>query len=133
MSLLHHWVDVAVHRWIGYKSWLIHHVGLTNDAMHVHAAFILLLISALVLRKRPDHILPWLVVLVAELANEYADIVGDAPGESTYAASVHDIYNTMFWPTIFLVFGWLLFPRPKMAEQQSNELTDQAFKEPPSV
>jgi hypothetical protein len=28
-------------------------------------------------------------------------------------AALHDIYNTMFWPTVILILGRLLFPRKK--------------------
>lgn len=28
-------------------------------------------------------------------------------------AAYHDIYNTMFWPTVILILGRFLFPRKK--------------------
>lgn len=125
--------------WIGYKMWLVENVGLTNDAMHVHAAFLLMLVSAIILRRRPDSIWCWLVVLIAELFNEYADMKGVAPGEATIQASLHDIYNTMFWPTIFLLLGRFLFPPRKKekkvedAQVVSGDLADQPFEETPPV
>jgi hypothetical protein len=115
----------AAHWWIGYKTWLINHIGLTNDAMHVHFAFLILIMTAVLIRKRPD---------------EYADLTGNAPGEGTIKASLHDIYNTMFWPTMLLLFGRWLFPRSKQEakpEENSGDLADEAFhdssKEPPPV
>ena len=98
-------------RWIGYKIWLIEKVGLTNDAMHVHGSLLILFVSAILLRRRPDSIWCWIIVFVAELFNEYADLRGLAPGEATMEASLHDLYNTMFWPTIILILGRFLFPR----------------------
>ena len=68
-------------RWIGYKMWLIEKVGLTNDAMHVHGSLLILCVSAIVLRRRPDSIWCWILVFIAELFNEYADLRGLAPGE----------------------------------------------------
>jgi hypothetical protein len=50
-------------------------------------------------------------VFLAELFNEYADLRGAAPGEATIDAALHDIYNTMFWPTLILILGRFLFPR----------------------
>lgn len=100
-------------RWIGYKIWLIEKVGLTNDAMHVHGSLLILLVSSILLRRRPDSAWCWIIVLIAELFNEYADLRGQAPGEATLDASLHDLYNTMFWPTIILVLGRFLFPRRK--------------------
>ena len=130
----------AVSRWIGWKTWLVDHVGLTNDAMHIHIALLIMMTTAVILRKRPDSFLPWLAVLIAELFNEYADLVGDAPGEATIKASLHDIYNTMFWPTLLLLIGRWLFPHrlpETKPEEPSSDLADEAthkaFEEPPPV
>lgn len=100
-------------QWIGYKIWLIEKVGLTNDAMHVHGSLLILCVSAIFLRRRPDSIWCWFIVFAAELFNEYADLRGQAPGEATLDASLHDLYNTMFWPTVILIMGRFLFPRRK--------------------
>jgi hypothetical protein len=43
-------------RWIGYKTGLIAAVGLTNDAMRVHGSLLILFLSAVVLRRRPDSV-----------------------------------------------------------------------------
>jgi hypothetical protein len=123
-------------RWIAYKTWLVDHVGVTNDALHVHGGLLILFVTALILRKRPDSILCWLAVFIAELFNEYADIRGHAAGEATINAGLHDIYNTMFWPSIILLTGWLLFPKrikpiaPQSVDDmsQSSDLPDQPLK-----
>ena len=123
--------------WIGYKTRLVEFVGLTNDAMHIHGSIMILFVSAIVLRRRPDSIWCWLIVFAAELFNEYADLKGLAPGEATIDAAVHDLYNTMFWPTIILVLGRFLFPRPvkglKEEQALSGNLADQSFEQPASV
>jgi hypothetical protein len=104
-------LQILVEHWVSYKIWLIDTVGLTNDAMHVHGALLILCVSAILLRRRPDSLWCWLIVLLAELFNEYADLRGAAPGEATIDAALHDIYNTMFWPTLILILGRFLFPR----------------------
>jgi hypothetical protein len=117
--------------WIGYKIRLIDAVGLTNDAMHIHASLLILFGSAIVLRRRPDSIWCWLIVLVAELFNEYADLQGQAPGEATIDAAMHDLYNTMFWPTIILLLGRFMFPRAKKSYATpdiSGDFADQPLK-----
>jgi hypothetical protein len=123
--------------WIAYKTQLIGFVGLTNDAMHVHASLLILLLSAVVLRRRPDSIWCWLIVFVAELFNEYADLKGLAPGEDSIRASVHDLYNTMFWPTVMVVLGRFLFPRrqkePEKISDESGDFPDQPLEEPAPV
>jgi hypothetical protein len=107
-------LQLLAEHWVSYKIWLIETVGLTNDAMHVHGSLLILCVSALVLRRRPDSLWCWLIVFIAELFNEYADLRGSAPGEATMDAALHDIYNTMFWPTVILILGRFLFPRKKI-------------------
>jgi len=104
-------LQLLVEHWVSYKIWLIDTVGLTNDAMHVHGALLILCVSAILLRRRPDSLWCWFIVFLAELFNEYADLRGAAPGEATIDAALHDIYNTMFWPTLILILGRFLFPR----------------------
>jgi hypothetical protein len=106
-------LQLLAEHWVSYKFWLIETVGLTNDAMHVHGSLLILCVSALVSRRRPDSLWCWLIVFIAELFNEYADLRGAAPGEATMDAALHDIYNTMFWPTVILILGRFLFPRQK--------------------
>ena len=123
--------------WIGYKMRLVDFVGLTNDAMHIHGSILILFGSAVLLRRRPDSIWCWLIVFAAELFNEYADFKGVAPGEATIDAAAHDLYNTMFWPTVILVLGGFLFPRRKKehktVEAESRDFADQTFEEPATV
>lgn len=122
--------------WIGQKLRLIEAVGLTNDAMHIHGSLLILFGSALLLRRRADSIWCWLIVFFAELFNEYADLKGLAPGEATIDAAMHDIYNTMLWPTVIVVFGRLLFPRKNDAKDYitaSGDLTDQPFEKPTAI
>jgi hypothetical protein len=123
--------------WIGYKTRLIEYVGLTNDAMHVHGSILILFASAVVLRRRPDSIWCWLIVFAAELFNEFADLKGLAPGEASIDASIHDLYNTMLWPTVIVILGRVLFPQPRKALLQqatdSSDFADQAFEKPTTV
>lgn len=124
-------------RWIAYKIRLIEYVGLTNDAMHIHMSLLLLFVSAILFRRRPDSLWCWIVVFLAELFNEYADLRGAAPDEASLDAALHDIYNTMFWPTVIVVLGRFLFPRRLKAARPdpdaSSDLTDQPFKESATI
>lgn len=123
-------------QWIGYKIWLIEMVGLTNDAMHVHGSLLILCVSAILLRRRPDSPWCWIIVFIAELFNEYADLRGLAPGEATLDASLHDLYNTMFWPTIILILGRFLFPRRRKdlsPAAPSSDLAHQPLEQAASV
>jgi hypothetical protein len=130
-------LQILAETWIGYKMRLVEFVGLTNDAMHVHGSILILFVSAIVLRRRPDSIWCWLIVLIAELFNEYADLRGTAPGEATNEAAIHDLYNTMLWPTLILILGRFLFPprkkEPAREAEISGELADQTFEQPAPV
>lgn len=130
-------LQILAETWIGYKIRLVEFVGLTNDAMHVHGSILILFVSAIILRRRPDHFWCWLIVFAAELFNEYADLKGVAPGEATIDAAVHDLYNTMLWPTIILILGRFLFPpRTKELRQEaakSGDFADQSFEQPATV
>lgn len=127
--------------WIGYKIRLTQYVGLSNDAMHVHGSLLLLFGSAIILRRRPDSIYCWLIVLLAELFNEFADLKGLVPGEASIDAGIHDIYNTMIWPTILLLLGRFLFPpkhKVNVATQTNsgdllNHTLNQASEQSPPV
>jgi len=122
--------------WIGYKMRLVETAGLTNDAMHIHGSLLILFGSAMMLRRRPDNFWCWLIVLSAELFNEYADLQGKAPGEATIDAAMHDLYNTMFWPTIILLLGRIMFPRAKKSDatpEISGDFADQPFKQSAAV
>jgi hypothetical protein len=130
-------LQILAETWIGYKTRLVEFVGLTNDAMHVHGSILILFVSAIILRRRPDSMWCWLIVLAAELFNEYADFQGVAPGEATIDAAIHDLYNTMLWPTVILILGRFLFPprkkEPAPTAEISGDLADQAFEQPASV
>lgn len=134
-------LQILAEIWIGYKIRLTQYVGLSNDAMHVHGSLLLLFGSAIILRRRPDSIYCWLVVLSAELFNEFADLKGLAPGEASIDAGIHDVYSTMIWPTILLLLGRFLFPpRQKVnvsTQTDSGDLFDQPLdqtsEQPPTV
>lgn len=130
-------LQLLAEHWVSHKIWLIETVGLTNDAMHVHGSLLILCVSALVLRRRPDSPWCWLIVCIAELFNEYADLRGAAAGEATIDAALHDVYNTMFWPTVLLILGRALFPReqatPVSPAAISSDLPHQPLEQATSV
>ena len=130
-------LQILAEHWVSYKIWLIETVGLTNDAMHVHGSLLILCVSAVVLRRRPDSPWCWLIVFIAELFNEYADLRGAAAGEATIGAALHDVYNTMFWPTELLILGRALFPReqatPVSPAAISSDLPHQPLEQATSV
>jgi hypothetical protein len=102
--------------YFGFKLGLVTATGLNMDALHVYAGIIVQLLAALILRRSVRSPLPWLVVLVAVLANEAYDLHYDPWPEAQHAwqiaESVKDVWNTLAMPTLLLLLArfvpWLL-------------------------
>lgn len=86
------------------KLFIIATLGLSKDALHIYVGLSVFLITALVLRKSLRSFLPWLAVLLVALAGESLDAFDDIQslGHWRWGASIHDIVNTLFWPTVLL-------------------------------
>ncbi|MDN3517501.1 hypothetical protein QWY84_07770 [Aquisalimonas lutea] len=87
------------------KLVLVSTLGLSKDALHVHAGFIVFFAAVVLLRKPLCAIAPLALVVVAAIAAELLDMREDiiSLGYWRWAASIGDITNTVFWPT--LVWG----------------------------
>ena len=81
--------------------------GLDRDALHVYAGLSTLFISALVFRKPLRSWLPWLLVLAVAVAVELVDLRDDwvTRRRLQWGGSVHDIWNTLFWPSVILLLA----------------------------
>jgi hypothetical protein len=101
--------------------------GLADDTLHTHAGLLILVLAALLLRRPPWNWRPWLVVLGAELLNEAWDLAQPfyPSDEGNIAASLHDIWVTMLWPTVILLL-YPLFVRwsARSADQRLGEGAD---------
>jgi hypothetical protein len=89
------------------KFWLVHHVDLAKDALHIYVALGLFLGSALAFRWSIRSWKPWAVVLAAALIGE----VWDLRDSLVYHTPIDlwgnwkDIWNTMFWPSALLLLA----------------------------
>lgn len=95
--------------------------GLSQDALHIYLALFIQMLVAAVSRRGLGHFLPWLCVLLLELANEWVDLRStEMTTEVGKWASIHDLWNTMLVPTLLLLIGrfapWLL-QRPPSADR----------------
>jgi hypothetical protein len=81
--------------------------GLSKDALHVYAGLAVWLVAAAVFRKSITTLKPWLVALVVALVVEGFDAFDDwvQLGRWRYRASLHDVVNTMFWPTLLTLLA----------------------------
>ncbi|MBP6750871.1 MAG: hypothetical protein KA144_14650 [Xanthomonadaceae bacterium] len=83
------------------KLALVSTLGLSRDALHVYVGLTVFLVVAIVRRKRSWILLSWLAVVAVAVFGEALDAVDDlrSIGRWRVGASVHDIVNTLFWPT----------------------------------
>jgi uncharacterized membrane protein YczE len=84
------------------KLVIVHSVGLSKDALHVYVGLVVFFVACGLLRKRKGLATPLLVVVLVAVAGEMLDLRDDlgSLGHWRWAASVHDIVNTVFWPAV---------------------------------
>ncbi|MBA4048316.1 MAG: hypothetical protein C0476_07230 [Sphingomonas sp.] len=97
------------------KLWLVNHVGLAKDALHIYVALGLFLAVCLAFRWPVQSWRPWLVVLAVALAGEAGDLRDSMAHRApiNLSANWHDLWNTMFWPSAIVLLARLtrLFER----------------------
>jgi hypothetical protein len=118
-----------------FKVVMLGFTGLGKDALHIYAGMGLFLLVRLVWRWRGGWMLAWLAVLAMACMVEWIDMKAEGAVNALQpdAAHWHDIWNTMFWPTVLLLVGRWLQPRPKPENIASGDLADQAFEEPATI
>ena len=104
--------------WYDFKHWLETWSGLNMDALHVHGGILIQLLVALLVRRPIRSIIPWAVVLIAIVANEYYDLHYEIwpTRAAQWAESIKDGWNTMLMPTLIMLVArfapWILVGRP---------------------
>lgn len=109
--------------WGPFKDGFEASMGLSPDAVHIHAGMALMLFFAWITRRPLHDWRPWLMVLGVELANEIIDLNQKAGSlESNWPASRHDIVNTMLLPTLLvLYYGLRQWRQVRQAREQPAE------------
>ena len=89
------------------KLFLVALTGLSKDALHVHVGLGTMLGAVMIFRLEFRSFLPWVVVLVAAVCGEMLDMFDNLSslGHWQWGMSVHDMANTLFWPTILLLLA----------------------------
>ncbi len=89
------------------KFWIVAHLDLAKDALHVYVGLILLLGSALLFGWKLSSWKPWALVALAAVTGEIWDLIDNAIVHTPLDlwASWHDIWNTLFWPSMILVLA----------------------------
>ena len=99
------------------KGSIVEASGLGKDALHIYFGLTLFLLLRLMWRWRGGWLVAWLGVLAMACGGEWLDMTAEV-GHSAIqpdAAHWHDIWNTMFWPTVLLFVGRWLQPAPSRA------------------
>lgn len=91
--------------WYSIKIAVVEQTDLSRDALHIFAGLAGQMLVALIIRRGLGHVVPWLAVLAAELANEYFDLnEGDVWGDRPmWPGSLRDLLVTMAIPTLLLL------------------------------
>jgi hypothetical protein len=87
------------------KLMLVSALGLSKDALHMHVGLGVFFVGAWLFNRRVGTWVPWLYALAAACAGEIVDMRDDlmSLGYWRWQASLHDIINTVFWPTVITV------------------------------
>jgi hypothetical protein len=112
------------------KFYLVEHLHLAKDALHIYVALIVLFGSCILFGWKVHQWKPWLLVLLAAFVGEILDIRGmPGPFESAVGReNVKDILNTMAVPTMLLIAARYtsLFTRPRATAEATQDSSDEA-------
>jgi hypothetical protein len=111
-----------------FKLDVIATTGLAKDALHIYAGLAIFLAVRLFWRWRGGWLVAWLCVLAVACGVEYVDMLNEHARDDMQpdASHWHDIWNTMFWPTVLVLVGPRLQPKPKPADAASSDFADKA-------
>ncbi|MFC4292493.1 hypothetical protein ACFOWX_08710 [Sphingorhabdus arenilitoris] len=127
MMLFRNWVKMD---WIQLKIWIQDVTGLERDALHIYAAIAIQLCGVVLFRKSVASALPWILVLIFAVGNEWLDNgqtvhVSDL-SHREFDESYKDLWNTMLLPTILFalsnLFPHFLVGKQRLSENMTNEI-----------
>jgi len=89
------------------KTTIIVATGLSRDALHIYLGLAVLLLSMALLRRPLRSLTPWAMVLLVAILGELLDMRDDfvVYGHWRWDASVHDVLNTLFWPSVLMLLA----------------------------
>ena len=93
-----------------FKLQLVAISGLSKDALHIYAGLGVFFLTVLFWKKgRVEWKCLWPVIFLAVL-NEVVDLRDSLVyyNRLPWAGSIHDVLNTLFWPTMITFGTWLM-------------------------
>ena len=109
------------------KLSVVEATGLDKDALHIYFGMTLFLVVRLAWRGRGGWIAAWIAVLAMACGGELLDLIAEYTNAQIQpdAAHWHDIWNTIFWPTMLMLVGrWL--PRKEAPASRETGLGEHA-------
>lgn len=93
------------------KEAMVAATGLGKDALHIHVSLLVLFGVALLASRPLSSAAPWLVTLCVAVSGEVLDYLANGYGDAWADAALHDLVNTMLWPTIIVALARFTRPR----------------------
>lgn len=89
------------------KLVIVELLSLSKDALHVHVGLFVFVAAILLLGGRRTPWLAWLAAAAVAAGLEVLDLRDDltTAGHPRWLASLHDLVNTLFWPTVLTLLG----------------------------
>ena len=86
-------------------------LSLSKDAIHIHIGLLVFFLAVVLWRRGQLDILALLPVFLVAGGMEVLDLRDDLEslGYMRWSASLHDLINTVFWPTLIVISSkWLM-------------------------
>lgn len=112
--------------------------GLGKDVLHTYAGLAVFLIVRLLWRWHGGWVLAWFAAFAGALVVEWLDMQAllEMSAVQPDAVHWHDVWNTMFWPTVLLLTGRWLHPQAKKHQSPaatSSDFADQPLEQPSAI
>lgn len=121
-------IEAFAFRWSLMKMAVGDNLGVCSDALHVLVGG-LLFVGADVALRRSSPVLPWLILLGIEGANECLDLLRPPGGaENDLSASLHDVVLTMALPTMLALVSHGRGPSPPAARSEPLTALEQGTR-----
>ena len=101
--------------------WIGDGTGAPDTLLHVHAGLAVLFLARIVTRRSLATPLPFLMVCLAEAANEYMDYL--SYGGWRWPDTGIDIVNTLFWPFVLMIGLRLRRSRESLAPREQARVS----------
>ncbi len=115
-----------------WKSVIVNETGLAKDALHIYAGLAIFILVRLLWRWRFGWSIAWITAMIVAVGTEFLDIAAEGSHnlQRPNAAHWHDIWNTMFWPSVLAIFGRWMVPLDKKEPPENvaistDSLTDE--------